>query len=112
MADDRTTSGGRTIGAVGVPQQPMFLYGGQQRRRLEDYRLWKDMDPIFDDQPTGSIGDIAVAPSNPNVIYVGSGEGYSAPIFRWAMVFINPSMQEKHEEYGPERGPANWWAGY
>ena len=35
--------------------------------------------PIFDDQPTGSIGDIAVAPSNPDVIYVGSGEGLQRP---------------------------------
>ena len=35
--------------------------------------------PIFDDQPTGSIGAIAVAPSDPNVIYVGSGEGLQRP---------------------------------
>ena len=32
---------------------------------------WK---PVFDDQPTSSIGSIAVAPSRPNVVYVGSGE--------------------------------------
>jgi len=31
--------------------------------------------PIFDSQPTGSIGALAIAPSNPNTIYVGSGEG-------------------------------------
>src|SRR5262245_15369709 len=30
--------------------------------------------PIFDDQPVTSIGDIAIAPSNPDVIYVGTGE--------------------------------------
>jgi len=35
-------------------------------------RVWT---PIFDDQPTGSVGALAVAPSNPDVIYVGSGEG-------------------------------------
>ena len=34
-------------------------------------RTWQ---PIFDEQPVGSIGAIAVAPSNPNVLYVGSGE--------------------------------------
>ena len=39
-------------------------------------RTWK---PIFDDQPTGSIGTIAVAPSDPNIIYVGSGEGLQRP---------------------------------
>jgi photosystem II stability/assembly factor-like uncharacterized protein len=39
-------------------------------------RTWT---PIFDDQPTGSIGSIAVAPSDPNIIYVGSGEGLQRP---------------------------------
>ena len=39
-------------------------------------RTWK---PIFDDQPTGSIGSVAVAPSDPNIIYVGSGEGLQRP---------------------------------
>ncbi len=47
--------------------------------------VWKTTDagrvwtPIFDNQPTGSIGDLAVAPSNPNVIYVGTGEGVQRP---------------------------------
>src|SRR5204863_8888393 len=72
--------GGRTVGAVGVPQQPNVFYIG-----LNNGGVWKTTDygrtwfPIFDDQPTGSIGDIAVAPSNPNVIYVGSGEGIQRP---------------------------------
>src|SRR5205814_1058325 len=45
--------------------------------RTTDYgRVWT---PIFDDQPTGSIGAIAVAPSDPSVIYVGSGEGLQRP---------------------------------
>src|SRR5207253_7427076 len=43
----------------------------------DDYgRTWN---PIFDDQPTGSVGSIAVAPSDPNIIYVGSGEGLQRP---------------------------------
>jgi photosystem II stability/assembly factor-like uncharacterized protein len=71
---------GRTIGAVGVPQQPNLFYMAANNGgvwKTTDYgRTW---DPIFDDQPTGSIGDIAVAPSNPNVIYVGSGEGVQRP---------------------------------
>src|SRR6185369_4663521 len=69
-----------TIGAVGVPQQPNVFYMAANNGgvwKTTDYgRTWE---PIFDDQPTGSIGDIAVAPSNPNVIYVGSGEGVQRP---------------------------------
>jgi photosystem II stability/assembly factor-like uncharacterized protein len=72
--------GGRTVGAVGVPQQPNVFYIG-----VNNGGVWKTTDygrtwfPIFDDQPTGSIGDVAVAPSNPNVIYVASGEGLQRP---------------------------------
>ena len=72
--------GGRTVGAVGVPQQPNVFYIGVNNGgvwKTNDYgRTWK---PVFDDQPTGSVGDIAVAPSNPNVIYVASGEGIQRP---------------------------------
>src|ERR1041384_7234331 len=39
-------------------------------------RVWV---PIFDEQPTGSIGALAVAPSDANVVYVGSGEGLQRP---------------------------------
>lgn len=72
--------GGRTVGAVGIPSQPNVFYIGVNNGgvwKTNDYgRTWK---PIFDDQPTGSIGDIVVAPSNPNVIYAGSGEGLQRP---------------------------------
>jgi len=72
--------GGRTVGAVGVPQQPNTFYIG-----VNNGGVWKTTDfgrtwfPIFDDQPTGSIGDVAVAGSNPDVLYVGSGEGLQRP---------------------------------
>ncbi|HEU4902337.1 MAG TPA: hypothetical protein VFT06_06070, partial [Flavisolibacter sp.] len=72
--------GGRTVGAIGVPQQPNVFYIG-----VNNGGVWKTTDygrtwfPVFDDQPTGSIGDVAVAPSNPNVLYVGSGEGLQRP---------------------------------
>ena len=72
--------GGRTVGAVGVAQNPNVFYIG-----INNGGVWKTTDygrtwlPIFDDQPTGSIGDVVVAPSNPNVIYVGSGEGLQRP---------------------------------
>ena len=72
--------GGRTKAAAGVPQQPNTFFIG-----VVNGGVWKTTDygrtwvPIFDDQPTGSIGAIAVAPSNPNIIYVGSGEGLQRP---------------------------------
>ncbi|MDQ6626331.1 MAG: glycoside hydrolase, partial [Verrucomicrobiota bacterium] len=72
--------GGRTRAISGVPSQPNVFYMAQVNGgvfRTTDYgRTWN---PIFDDQPTGSVGAIAVALSNPNVIYVGSGEGLHRP---------------------------------
>lgn len=72
--------GGRTVGGVGVPSEPNVFYIGANNGgvwKTTDYgRTWN---PIFDDQPTGSIGDIVVSPSNPKVIYVGSGEGIQRP---------------------------------
>jgi photosystem II stability/assembly factor-like uncharacterized protein len=72
--------GGRTVGAAGVPQRPGTFYvgvnGGGVWKTTDYGRVWT---PIFDDQPTGSIGDVAVAPSNPDVLYVGSGEGLQRP---------------------------------
>src|SRR5512143_1631486 len=67
--------GGRTLTATGVPGQPNLFYfgavGGGVWKSENAGRTWE---PIFDSQPIASIGAIAVAPSDPNVIYVGSGE--------------------------------------
>jgi photosystem II stability/assembly factor-like uncharacterized protein len=72
--------GGRTVGAVGVPQQPNVFYIGVNNGgvwRTNDFgRTWN---PLFDKESTGSIGDVAVSPSNPDVIYVGTGEGLHRP---------------------------------
>jgi photosystem II stability/assembly factor-like uncharacterized protein len=72
--------GGRTVGAAGIADQPNVFFIG-----VNNGGVWKTDDaggtwnPIFDAEPTGSIGAIAVAPSNPNVLYVGSGEGLQRP---------------------------------
>lgn len=68
-------AGGRVSRACGVPGDPMTYYaatasGGVWKSR-DGGLTWKS---IFDDQPTSSIGSIAVAASDPNVIYVGAGE--------------------------------------
>ena len=72
--------GGRTRAAAGVPSQPNVFYMGQVNGgvwKSDDYgRTWN---PIFDKEPTQSIGAIAVAPSDPNIIYVSSGEGLHRP---------------------------------
>src|ERR1035437_6987655 len=72
--------GGRTRAATGVPSQPNIFYVGQVNGgvwKSDDYgRTWT---PIFDHESTQSIGAIAVAPSNPNIIYAGSGEGLHRP---------------------------------
>ncbi len=67
---------GRVADVEGIPGDPRILYVGSASGGV-----WKTtnggvtFEPIFDDQPVASIGDIALAPSNREVIYVGTGEG-------------------------------------
>ncbi len=82
--------GGRTVAISGVPGQPNVFYmapnNGGVWKTTDFGRTWN---PIFDDQPnndqpnndhpSGSVGALAVAPSSPDTIYVGSGEGLRRP---------------------------------
>jgi photosystem II stability/assembly factor-like uncharacterized protein len=71
---------GRARALAGVPSQPNVFYIG-----FDNGGVWRSTDygstwtPLFDKEPTGSIGAIAVAPSDPNIIYVGSGAGIIRP---------------------------------
>ncbi len=67
--------GGRAIAASGVPGNPTTFYfgsvGGGIWKTTDAGTVWK---PIFDSQSVASIGAIAVSPSNPSIIYAGTGE--------------------------------------
>ena len=67
--------GGRTVAAAGVPGEPDHFYFGSVGGGVwESENAGRTWTPIFDGQPIASIGAVAVAPSNPKVLYVGSGE--------------------------------------
>ena len=69
--------GNRVSAVVGVPGDANTYYFG-----AASGGVWKSTDggihwePLFDDQPAQSIGAIAVAPSDPNVVWVGTGEAH------------------------------------
>ena len=69
--------GNRTAAVVSVPGNPLVYYIG-----ASSGGIWKSTDagenwePIFDDQPAQSIGALAIAPSDPNVIWAGTGEAF------------------------------------
>ncbi len=67
--------GGRVDAVSGVPGRPNEFYFGAVNggvwKSIDAGRVWQ---PVFDDQPVASIGAIAVAPSAPDVVYVGTGE--------------------------------------
>ncbi|HEX5436127.1 MAG TPA: hypothetical protein VFW98_03135, partial [Gemmatimonadaceae bacterium] len=74
------TRAGRARALSGVASEPNVFYAG-----YDNGGVWRSTDygstwhPLFDKEPTGSIGAIAVAPSDPNTIYVGSGAGIIRP---------------------------------
>src|SRR3989442_3572689 len=69
--------GNRVTTVAGVPGNPLIYYAGAASggifKTVDGGIHWQ---PIFDDQPVASIGSIAVAPSDPNVVWAGTGEPY------------------------------------
>jgi photosystem II stability/assembly factor-like uncharacterized protein len=66
---------GRVSAVAGVPGNPAIFYiglpGGGVWKTTDGGRVWK---PIFDEEHVASVGAVAVAPSDPNIVYVGTGE--------------------------------------
>lgn len=91
--------GNRTIAIAGVPGDPKINYIG-----AASGGLWKTTDggvswrSIFDDQDVSSIGAIAIAPSNPDVIWVGTGETF----------VIRPAHAMGDGIYKSEDGGMSW----
>ncbi|WP_339652909.1 glycosyl hydrolase [uncultured Maribacter sp.] len=69
--------GNRTIAIAGIPEDPMTTYIG-----AASGGLWKTTDagstwnPIFDDQEVSSIGSLAITPTNPDIVWIGTGETF------------------------------------
>jgi len=67
--------GNRIIAIVGVPASPYIYYAGAASggifKTTDNGAHW---DAIFDDQDVSSIGSLAVAPSNPSIVWAGTGE--------------------------------------
>lgn len=72
------TFGGRILDIEAHPSQPNTFYVGSASggifKTVNNGTTWT---PIFDDQTTCAVGDIAIAPSNPDILYVGTGENTS-----------------------------------
>ena len=81
-----TIMGGRVADVAVVESNPSIFYVGTAHGGLwKTINAGTSFEPIFDDQPTPSIGDVTIAPSNPNVVWVGSGEPQNRQSSPWGM---------------------------
>jgi len=69
--------GNRATAVVGIPGNPKVYYvGAASGGILKSTDGGVHWDPIFDDQPVSSIGSLAVAASDPNIVWAGTGESF------------------------------------
>jgi photosystem II stability/assembly factor-like uncharacterized protein len=70
-------TGNRIIAIAGIPGNPSVYFAGAASggifKTTDGGAHW---DAVFDDQPVSSIGSLAVAPSDPNVVWAGTGEAF------------------------------------
>ena len=100
--------GGRVAAVTGIPGNPNIYYvgaaGGGVWKTTDGGLSWK---PIFEKQPTSSIGAIAVAPSNPSLVWVGTGE-YNPrnDVITGKGVFFSPDGGQTWKHMGLENAGA------
>ena len=94
--------GGRVSAVVGVPGDPSIYYVGSAAGGV-----WKTTDgglsfkPVFEHEATASIGAIALAPSNPNLVWVGTGEAnIRNDVMDGAGVYFSPDAGKTWQSMG------------
>jgi photosystem II stability/assembly factor-like uncharacterized protein len=95
--------GGRITAVAGVPGDPLVFYASAAQgglwKSVDGGREWK---PLFDEEDSQSIGSFALAPSDPNVIYVGGGEANRARQRRDRPRHLEIGRRRRHLEAHPE----------
>src|SRR6267154_4901513 len=70
--------GNRIASVAGIPGDPSTYYAGAASggifKSIDGGNAWL---PIFDSQPVAAIGALAVAPSNPSIVWAGTGEAWA-----------------------------------
>lgn len=97
--------GNRAIALAGIPGDPSTYYVG-----AASGGIWKTTDGgvhwkvIFDEQPVASIGALALAPSDPNIIWAGTGETFirSHISMGWG-IFRSANARKTWERRGLEK---------